>query len=138
MTDARSSAGALGLMQLMPATAQYTAKLLNLPPHNDKALLTPAYNIQLGSGYLRYVLNKFGGNPVLATAAYNAGPGRVRQWRPNGTAMPVDLWVEAIPFNETRKYVQNVMTYSVLFDYRLQRPIQTLSQRMPATVPPQP
>lgn len=134
MTDAKSSAGALGLMQLMPATADHTARLLDWPRRSTQDLLTPTDNIQLGSAYLRHILDNFRGNQMLATAAYNAGPGRVRQWLPDSTA-PADQWVEAIPFTETRKYVQSVLSYAVIFDWRLEQPLQSLRRRMGTGVP---
>ena len=134
MVDAKSSAGALGLMQLMPATADHTARLLDWPRRSTQDLLTPTDNIQLGSAYLRHILDSFRGNQMLATAAYNAGPGRVRQWLPASTA-PADQWVEAIPFTETRKYVQSVLSYSVIFDWRLDQPVQPLRRRMGTGVP---
>lgn len=134
MADAKSSAGALGLMQLMPATANHTARLLDWPRRSTQDLRTPTDNIQLGSAYLRHILDNFRGNQMLATAAYNAGPGRVRQWLPDSTA-PADQWVEAIPFTETRKYVQSVLSYSVIFDWRLDQPVQPLRRRMGSGVP---
>lgn len=134
MADAKSGAGALGLMQLMPATANDTARLLDWPPRRKQQLLTPNTNIQLGSAYLRHILDRFRGNQMLATAAYNAGPGRVRQWLPD-RVVPADQWVEAIPFPETRKYVQNVLSYSVIFDWRLKQPLQPLQHRMGKGVP---
>ena len=134
MADAKSSAGALGLMQLMPATANHTARLLDWPRRSTQDLLIPTDNIQLGSAYLRHILDNFRGNQMLATAAYNAGPGRVRQWLPASTA-PADQWVEAIPFAETRKYVQSVLSYSVIFDWRLHQPVQPLRRRMGTGVP---
>jgi len=134
MVDAKSSAGALGLMQLMPATANDTARLLDWPPRSTQEVLAPTNNIQLGSAYLRHILDRFRGNQMLATAAYNAGPGRVRQWLPS-TVVPADQWVEAIPFSETRKYVQNVLSYSVIFDWRLKQPLQPLQRRMGKGVP---
>ncbi len=134
MADARSSAGALGLMQLMPATAKHTAHLLDWPLWRLQDLLAPVENIRLGSAYLRHILDSFHGNQLLATAAYNAGPGRVRQWLSAGTT-PADQWVETIPFTETRKYVQNVLTNAVIFDWRLDQAVQPLRQRMGAGVP---
>jgi len=134
MVDAKSSVGALGLMQLMPATAAHTAHLLALPARSSMQLLAPANNIELGSAYLRYILDRFRGNQMLATAAYNAGPARVRQWLP-AQRVPADQWVEAIPFTETRKYVQSVLSYSVIFDWRLKQPLKTLQHRMGSGVP---
>lgn len=134
MADAKSSAGALGLMQLMPATAAHTAHLLELPPRSNAQLLAPASNIELGSAYLRQILDRFRGNQMLATAAYNAGPARVRQWLP-AQRVAADQWVETIPFNETRKYVQSVLSYSVIFDWRLKQPMKSLQRRMGKAVP---
>lgn len=134
MVDAKSPAGALGLMQLMPATAVHTAHLLELPPRSNAQLLAPASNIELGSAYLRQILDRFRGNQMLATAAYNAGPARVRQWLP-AQRVAADQWVETIPFNETRKYVQSVLSYSVIFDWRLKQPMKSLQRRMGKAVP---
>jgi len=116
--NARSSAGALGLMQLMPKTAQSVAKKSQFPLHNLSALFEPATNIHLGTHYLRMMLDTHQNNAILATAAYNAGPGRVRKWLPNAN-MAADAWVEVIPFKETREYVKNVMTYTVIYQQLL-------------------
>ncbi len=132
-TDARSSSGALGLMQLMPATAAFTARLFNLTGGGVHAVLNPVNNIRLGAAYLRHVLNTFDGSQLLATAAYNAGPGRIKQWLP-AAAMPTDLWVETIPYKETRNYVQSVMAYSAIYESRLQQPVTRLRQRMGESV----
>jgi len=120
IADARSSAGALGLMQLMPATAQQTATRAGMRVTNHD-LLQPETNITLGSRYLSQLLNEFNGNRILAAAAYNAGPTRVRQWLSKDTqnSLPFDIWIETIPFGETRGYVQNVLAYSVIYGYRL-------------------
>lgn len=134
MVDAKSPVGALGLMQLMPATAVHTAQRFDLSPRSLTQLLTPASNIELGSAYLRQILDRFRGNQMLATAAYNAGPARVRQWLP-AQRLAADQWVETIPFNETRKYVQSVLSYSVIFDWRLKQPIKSLQRRMGEAVP---
>jgi soluble lytic murein transglycosylase len=128
ISNARSSAGALGLMQLMPATARDVAKTLSLRLGSNQDILEPSTNLRLGSRYLAQMLQDFGGNRILATAAYNAGPGRVRQWRAqSASAQPVDLWIETIPFNETRNYVQNVLTYAVIYGYRLAAPLPLLT-----------
>lgn len=117
--DARSPAGALGLMQLMPATARMVAKGLNMPLKNTDNLLLPDINIRLGTAYLRTGLDRFAANPMLATAAYNAGVGRVRQWVPESGTVSAELWVENIPFKETRDYVRRVMAFTVIYQYRL-------------------
>lgn len=127
----RSHAGAIGLMQLMPATARYVSrKLLKQKPHSTAQLKIPENNIQLGTTYLKYVLDKLEQNPVLATAAYNAGPHRVNRWLPK-QQLPADIWVELIPFKETRGYVQRVFTYASIYDHRLGRKLVRLSERMP-------
>lgn len=130
MPDARSPAGALGLMQLLPSTAQYTARRAGIP-YKRQELLSPETNIDLGSRYLHQLLNEFDGNRILATAAYNAGPTRVRQWlSAEQQKLPYDVWIETIPYRETRSYVQNVLAYSVIYGYRLgeSRPFITLKE----------
>lgn len=117
--DARSSAGALGLMQLLPSTAEQTARRSGMS-FSTYDLLKPATNIALGGRYLNQLLDQFNGNRILAAAAYNAGPHRVKQWlSKNNTSLPYDVWIETIPYRETRGYVQNVLSYSVIYGYRL-------------------
>lgn len=141
-TDAVSRVGALGLMQLMPATGRHVAKRLGLT-FEDGALLDPDTNLKLGSAYLDQILQRFDGSEPLATAAYNAGPRRVASWLPARGDLPADVWVDSIPFPETRGYVHQVMAQSVVFDWRLHggqagRLIERLGQiaaaPMPATV----
>ena len=116
--DAKSPVGALGLMQLMPATAKQTARKAGIS-YKKHDLLTPETNVALGSRYLNEMLNRFNGNPAFAAAAYNAGPHRVDQWLRKGRdQLPLDVWIETIPFKETRGYVQNVMVFSVIYAYR--------------------
>ncbi len=129
--NAQSPVGALGLMQLMPATAQTIAKQLATDLTDQQELLQPETNIRLGSYYLNEVLERFSDNPVLATAAYNAGPHRVQRWFPEHSTIDADIWVDTMPFHETRLYVRRVMAYAVFYDQRLERPIRRLSQRMP-------
>jgi soluble lytic murein transglycosylase len=125
--DARSSVGASGLMQLMPATARYVAKRLNVPNYTPARVNELEVNLQLGTGYLKMVLDDLDGLPILATAAYNAGPGRPRAWRAS-LVKPVEgaVFAETIPFNETRDYVKKVMSnsvyYAVLFDSKASPP----------------
>lgn len=122
MADARSPVGAMGLMQLMPGTAKETARKFGIPLADPKQALVPEKNIQLGAAYLSQVHGQFNGNRVLASAAYNAGPGRVRQWLRGADHLAFDVWVENIPFDETRQYVQNVLSYSVIYGQKLGSP----------------
>ncbi len=117
MYDARSPVGATGLMQLMPSTAKSVSRRQRLT-YSKKRLIEPAYNIKLGSFYLKQLLKRYKGNRVLATAAYNAGPGNVKRWLKKFDG-PLDIWIENIPYSETRDYVQRVLTYSTIYSYRL-------------------
>jgi soluble lytic murein transglycosylase len=133
IADARSGAGAAGLMQLMPRTARYVAKkigLRNFVPHRVTEVHT---NVGLGTGYLRMVLDQVG-SPVLASAAYNAGPGRARRWR---DARPLEgaVYVESIPFNETRDYVKKVMANSVFYAALLEKRLSPLKARLGVIAP---
>jgi soluble lytic murein transglycosylase len=135
MTDARSHAGALGLMQLMPRTGQLTARRIGLPLPGTYAILQVDTNVKLGTSYLRQVLDQYRGHQTLATASYNAGPHRVRQWLPESGALDAPAWVESIPFNETRNYVKNVMGFTAIYGQRLKGLFTRLRERMPE-VPP--
>jgi soluble lytic murein transglycosylase len=119
MPDARSPVGALGLMQLMPDTARQVARGLRIKVTTDDLLQPPA-NIRLGSTYLSNMLQRYRGNRVLATAAYNAGPSRISNLLRNQNAVtPTDIWVETLPYKETREYVQNVLAFTVIYARRL-------------------
>jgi soluble lytic murein transglycosylase len=118
---ARSSVGALGLMQLMPSTARRVAKSLGMERPRQSDILDIDNNINFGTQYFRSVLDRFENNVALAAAAYNAGPLNVRKWLPQIDLMPADLWVETVPFNETRNYVQAVLAYATVFDKSLGR-----------------
>jgi len=128
---ARSHVGATGLMQLMPKTGELIARLINKPLKSQSELLNPDRNIQLGSAYLRRMYNKNQQNPVLATASYNAGPHRVARWLPKQT-LPADIWIENIPYKETRRYTKSVLSYAAIFDYQRKQTVKPLSDRMPA------
>ena len=132
--DAQSHAGALGLMQLMPNTAKSVAKRLKHKRPVKKDLLKPRVNINLGTAYLRQVLDQLGDHQVLATAAYNAGPHRVKSWLPE-QQLSADRWVESIPFNETRKYTERVMSYAVIYEQRLGKTPTRLNLRMSPVLP---
>ena len=126
---ARSPVGAMGLMQLMPQTALYTAKKSGIKHANTKDLLKAEHNMRLGGLYLNHLLQTFKGNRILAAAAYNAGPSRVNRWlSEQGKEKPVDVWIETIPYKETRHYVQNVLCFSVIYGYRLGQPTMFLSE----------
>jgi soluble lytic murein transglycosylase len=114
--DARSSAGALGLMQLLPATARRTAKAWDLPLRSTASLLQPSVNVPLGSAYLRTLYDRNGGQASLAMGSYNAGPNAVRRWLPDAP-MAMDVWVENIPYNETRGYIQRVSWHMIVFGW---------------------
>lgn len=134
MADARSPVGAMGLMQLMPATGAEVARQLQLPKPSSLSLLQADMNIRLGSHYLKQALDSLG-NQVLATAAYNAGPHRVRGWLPDAP-MSTPLWVDTIPFSETRGYVRGVLAFATVYDARLERTVTPLKKRMPAVIKP--
>ena len=128
--DARSSAGARGLMQLMPKTSKYVARLLGARKPRLTDLYKPEINIRLGTHYLKKNLQDFSNNKILTTAAYNAGPHRVKKWLPAAGRLDADIWTESIPFKETRSYVQRIMSYASIYDYKLGKPVQRLRQRM--------
>ena len=127
---AKSPVGAMGLMQLMPATARFTAKKAGIEHKQTTDLLDATHNMRLGSEYLSHLLQKFNGNRILVAAAYNAGPHRVNRWLSEvGKERPVDIWIETIPFKETRHYVQNILCFSVIYSYRLGAPKSFLSNK---------
>jgi soluble lytic murein transglycosylase len=111
--DARSTAGASGLMQLMPATAKWTAKKIGLT-YSPSLVTERDANIKLGTSYLKLVLDDFAGSQALAAAAYNAGPGRPRRWR-EGPPTEAAIWAENIPFGETRDYVKKVLSNATVY-----------------------
>lgn len=133
--DARSPAGATGLMQLLPSTARQVAARLGLPFGGRSALLDPDTNLRLGMSYLRQLIDRYG-HELPALAAYNAGPNRVDSWLPIDRTTDADVWAEVIPFRETRNYVQNVMYFTAIYARRLDEDAAgRLADRMPALVP---
>ncbi len=120
IADVRSAVGASGLMQLMPATAKWTAKKVGLD-FRPAQVTDPDINVQLGAAYLKRVLDDFGGSLPMAAAAYNAGPGRPRRWR-EGPVLEPAAWAETIPFNETRDYVKKVLANSLYYGTLLAAP----------------
>ena len=115
MVDANSTAGARGLMQLLPGTARYLAK----KKIKSSSLYQPDENAKYGTQYLRYLMDKMDNNPVLVTASYNAGWRRVKNWLPDKGTQPMDIWVETIPFKETRNYVKAVLAYKQIYANQL-------------------
>jgi soluble lytic murein transglycosylase len=134
MRDIRSSAGAIGLMQLMPDTGRRTARELKLPYAGLATLTDTASNIRLGTHYLGKMYSRFDDNQVLATAAYNAGPLRVEQWLPESGSLDARIWIENIPFNETRGYVKRVLTDEAIFHWRLTGKLRRISSALPHIV----
>jgi soluble lytic murein transglycosylase len=130
MRDVRSSAGAIGLMQLMPSTGRHVAKAIKLPYSGLATLTDPESNIRLGTTYLGQMAERYGGNYVLATAAYNAGPHRVDRWLPEDGTIDARIWIENIPFNETRKYVKRVLAAQTIFHWRLTGEMRRLSDEL--------
>ena len=129
MAEVRSSAGASGLMQLMPGTAQWVANKMGLKNWRWSGVTDVDTNLSLGTYYLRHVYDFLDGSPVLASAAYNAGPGRARAWRPD-RVMESAAWAETIPFNETRHYVKLVMANASYYANLLTQQVQSLKGRI--------
>ncbi len=135
VTDARSPVGALGLMQLMPATGAETARRLGVKFGGAQDLVRVETNVALGTEYLRRMIKRFGGSFPLAAAAYNAGPGRVRAWSPTLGCVPGDVWIDTIPFVETEGYVRRALFYAAIYEWRLGHDVVTLSSRLPDVTP---
>ena len=127
--DARSSVGASGLMQVMPATAKWTAKKLGMKNFQTDQLNQRDTNIAIGTGYLKLVLNNFQGSLPMAAAAYNAGPSRPRKWR-NGPVLEGAIWAECVPFTETRDYVKKVLSNTTMYAALLTGEPQSLKAKL--------
>jgi soluble lytic murein transglycosylase len=127
--DARSHVGASGLMQVMPATARWTARKLGMTGFTPEQINDRDTNIAIGTGYLKLVLDDFAGSMPLAAAAYNAGPGRPRNWR-NGPVMEAAAWAENVPFHETRDYVKKVLANTTMYAAILTGQPQSLKARL--------
>jgi len=131
LETARSSANALGLMQVTPATGKRVAKANGLEWSGSAQLKTVAGNLPLGTAYMGDLLRDFRHNPVLVSGAYNAGPNAVSRWldtRPLGEAA---IWIETLPYFETRDYIPRVLAFTTLYDWRLGGPVKRISVRMP-------
>jgi soluble lytic murein transglycosylase len=135
MRDVRSRAGAIGVMQLMPATGRQVAREIKLTYFGLDTLTNPNHNIRLGTSYLGSMAARYDGNHVLATAAYNAGPHRVDRWLPRSTMIDARIWIENIPYNETRKYVRRVLAAETIFHWRMTGEMRRLSEALPQVQP---
>ncbi|MDH4234852.1 MAG: lytic transglycosylase domain-containing protein, partial [Gallionella sp.] len=129
VSSAKSEVGAAGLMQIMPATARWLAGKLGLKSYRNTLIHQLDTNMRLGTYYMKTVLSQFGGNPVMASAAYNAGPKRAWEWRAN-QQLEGAIYAESIPFEETREYVKKVMSNTVYYATQFNAPLGTLKQRM--------
>jgi peptidoglycan lytic transglycosylase len=131
MPDIRSAAGAIGVMQLTPSTGRITAREIKAPYAGLATLTDPLANIRLGTWFLGNMHSRFADNPVLATAAYNAGPQRVEAWLPRDASLDARIWIETIPYAETRDYVRRVLTADTIFHWRMAGNVERLSARLP-------
>ncbi|STX28663.1 soluble lytic murein transglycosylase [Legionella beliardensis] len=119
--DAVSSAGARGLMQVMPTTASVVAKQARIDYKDKAQLFTGQKNINIGVAYLKHLAKRFNDHPVLIAAAYNAGPRQVNYWLKNHPSNEMDIWIETLPWRETRNYLKNIIAFYAVYQYRMQR-----------------
>ena len=132
VADARSPAGALGLMQIMPRTARVLIRQMGgRPLTGNHQLLVPDLNVDLGTHYIRSLLSKMGGHIVLAAVSYNAGLRRARRWLPADGEVEAAVWIDNIPLTETRRYVRRMLAYNVIYEHRLGQRFTRLNERMP-------
>lgn len=127
---ARSSANAMGLMQVLPGTGAGVASRIGMPWGGADSLFDPDTNIVLGTAYLRQLMDKYGGQPYQVIAGYNAGPAPLGRWQSQRPGMDPDFWIETISYKETREYVARVLAFSVLYDWRLNGDALRLSDRL--------
>jgi len=129
ITSAKSNVGASGLMQLMPATAKWVARKIGLRDFNHGRVNDTETNVLLGTSYMRLVMENLDNHPVLASAAYNAGPGRAKKWRAD---RPLEgaIYAETIPFSETRDYVKKVMSNAVYYSAQFNGKPDSLKTRL--------
>jgi soluble lytic murein transglycosylase len=135
ISEIKSSAGASGLMQLMPATAKWVARRMGMRDYSWSRVTDADVNAALGTFYLRHVMDDLGGNPVLAAAAYNAGPGRARRWRDATRPLEGAVYAETIPFDETRDYVKKVMNNTMYYAAMLNGETRSLKARLGVIAP---
>lgn len=135
MMHARSYSGALGLMQLMPQTGFLAAREIHLSVTGDRGLLDVNNNVRIGTRYLADVLSNARGQEPVATASYNAGPTAVAQWLPVKHPLAADIWIDTIPYRQTRGYVKDVLAFTAIYDYRLYGCTEALRTRMQSITP---
>jgi len=131
LETARSPANALGLMQILPATGKQTAKKHGLQWSGDDQLKTVAGNLSIGTAYMSDLLKRFGQNPVLVSGAYNAGPQAVQRWLDTRPRLEAAVWIETLPYYETRDYIPRVLAFTTIYDWRLGGTVKRISDRMP-------
>ncbi len=119
--DVVSSAGAHGLMQIMPATAKAISKQAKIAYADKKQLFSSQKNIQIGTAYLQQLAKHFHQHPILIAAAYNAGPRQASYWLKNHPPEEIDIWIETLPWQETRNYLKNVVAFYAVYQYRMQQ-----------------
>ena len=119
--DAVSCAGARGLMQVMPTTARVVAKQLRIDYKDKAELFSWQKNLNIGIAYLKHLTKRFNDHPLLIAAAYNAGPRQVNYWLKNHSDQDMDIWIETLPWRETRNYLKNIIAFYAVYQYRMQR-----------------
>lgn len=119
--DVISAAGARGLMQIMPATAKLVARVSKIPYHHPDQLFSWEHNIRIGTAYLSGLDKHFSHQPVLMAAAYNAGPRQVNNWLRENPQQQMDIWIETLPWHETRDYLKNIVAFYTVYEYRMQK-----------------
>jgi soluble lytic murein transglycosylase len=134
-SDAASGRDALGLMQLRPGTARRTARDAQLPPPQRSDLFEPDINVMLGALNLNALLERFDGQLAVALAGYNAGPEAAQRWLPE-RSIDSDIWIENIPYNETRAYVRRVMWHRLVFEWLETARVETLDDWLAPVVMP--
>ncbi len=130
MPEVTSGADARGLLQLLPTTAERIAQRNGMPWEGAASLYRPEVNIPLGAGALREVIDGYQGRAWLAIGAYNAGPTAVNRWLAARPSLEPEFWIETVPYKETREYIPRVLAFSVIYDWRLQRPVRPITQRL--------
>ena len=131
LETARSAANALGLMQITPMTGKQVAKKHGLPWSGIAQLKTAAGNLSIGTAYMSDLLQDFNQNPVLVSGAYNAGPNTVKRWLDTRPLAEAPIWIETLPYFETRDYIPRVLAFTTIYNWRLGEPVKRISVRMP-------